>query len=99
MEFIDIEGASGARYRFRLLPHGCPEERMPGNYALVRRDRERLTVLEVGECLDLSLVRSSGAQQQAAEMFTRLNVPKAIRVAEHEDLAARHGTAGFIRAA
>jgi hypothetical protein len=32
-------------------------------------------------------------------MFTRLNVPKAIRLAEHEDLAARHQTAAFMYAA
>jgi hypothetical protein len=102
LKFIDIEGASGARYRFRLLPQGCPELCMPGNYAFVRRDGERFTVLEVGESLDLSLVRpaqSSTAEERATEMFTRLNVPKAIRLAEHEDLAARHQTAAFMYAA
>lgn len=92
MDFIDIEGASGARYRFRAWPHGVPQ--LPGNYAYVRTDADRVSVLAVGEAIDLSQVRSDwpqAATQGATQVFTRLNVPKTIRHAEHEDLAARYG--------
>ena len=102
MNFIEIEGASGAQYRFRLLPQGCPELCMPGNYAFVRRDRNRLTVMVVGETIDLSKVRAdwpAAARQGATHIFTRLNVPRAVRTAEHQDMAARYATSPILHAA
>jgi hypothetical protein len=102
MNFIEIEGASGARYRFRLLPDGSRHQPIPGNYAFVRQDREEMTVLLVGECIDLSEVQAQWpdwAPGRATHIFTRLNVPKKIRLAEHEDLAARHQSAATLLAA
>jgi hypothetical protein len=102
MKFIEIEGASGARYRFRLLPESTPHPPMPGNYAFVRRDRDRLTVMVVGETIDLSKVRAdwpTAEHRGATHIFTRLNVPRAVRTAEHEDMAARHDTSLIMHAA
>ena len=95
MDFIDLEGASGARYRFRVWPEGAPHQPMPGHYAVVRTGARELTVLLVGESVDLSTVRSELPKTDrsgATRIFTRLNVPKVIREAEHEDLAARYQT-------
>jgi hypothetical protein len=102
MNFIEIEGASGAQYRFRLLPESTPHPPMPGNYAFVRRDRNRLTVMVVGETIDLSKVRAdwpAAARQGATHIFTRLNVPRAVRTAEHQDMAARYATSPILHAA
>lgn len=88
-DFIDLEGASGAKYRFRLWLDGAHHPPMAGNFVCVRRSGKRLSVLFVGESLDLSRVRDELApdlKQQTTHLYTRLNVARAIRGAEHEDL-------------
>lgn len=92
-EFIDLEGASGAKYRFRLWPEGRHHPPMAGHFACIRRHGKGSTLLLVGESLDLSRVREDLAEevkQQTTHIYTRLNVSRAIRTAEHEDLAAKH---------
>ena len=93
-DFIDLEGASGAKYRFRLWPEGAPHQPIAGNYVCVRADGEGFTVLKIGETLDLSQVRHElpkRTRDAMTHLYTRLNVARAVRCAEHEDLAARHG--------
>ncbi|MBW8813373.1 MAG: hypothetical protein JF588_08090 [Caulobacterales bacterium] len=95
-DFVDLQGASGARYRFRIWPDGAPHLPMGGNYVFVREDPVGFTVLEVGETNDLSKVqaeRPKAAKRGATHVFTRLNVSRAIRTAEHNDLAAHYQTA------
>jgi hypothetical protein len=96
-DFIDLEGASGARYRFRLWPEGAPHTPVGGNYVYVRSDAEGVSVLEVGETNDLSRARAGWAAAErrgANQVMTRLNVSRAVRAAEHADLAARYADSG-----
>lgn len=91
---LDLQGASGATYRFRLWARGSAHPPMAGNYALVRVENERAAVIGVGESLDLSRVADEiPAKLRATEplIYTRLNVSRAIREAEHADLVAQHG--------
>jgi hypothetical protein len=100
-DFIDLEGVSGAKYRFRLWPEGAPHQPIAGNYACVREDAGGFTVLMVGETLDLSRVRHDlpkRLREGGVGVYTRLNVSRAIRTAEHEDIAPRYaGTQGRSR--
>lgn len=92
-EFIDLTGASGASYRFRLWPEGTSHVPIAGNYAYVRvSEHEPPTVIAVGETNDLSKARVGWAKvskRGATHVYLRLNVPRAVREAEHSDLAAR----------
>jgi hypothetical protein len=95
-DFIDLQGASGAAYRFRIWPPGGPDLPVAGNYVVVRQEADGFNVGIVGIADDLSNVRaewSTVASAQDAHIFTRLNVSRAIRTAEHEDLAARYSKA------
>ena len=92
-DFIDLEGASGAKYRFRLWPDGTPHLPTGGNFVYVRQEQRGFTVLVVGESNDLSQARAQwpeAVRRGATHAFTRLNVSRAVRTAEHQDLAAHH---------
>ncbi len=96
-DFIDLEGASGARYRFRLWPEGAPHTPVGGNYVYVKAEESGVTVLQVGETNDLSKARAgwpAAARRGATHVMTRLNVARAVRAAEHADLAAKYVDAG-----
>jgi hypothetical protein len=90
-EIIDLSGASGAVYRFRLWRQGASHLPMGGNYAFVREQARGFTVLAAAAVDDLSLVRSTAkppTETGPAHLFTRLNVSRAVRNAEAEDIAA-----------
>jgi hypothetical protein len=90
-DFIDLAGASGARYRFRLWPEGAPHVPIAGNYVYVREDADGFTVIAMGETDDLSRARADwakAAKRGATHVYTRLNVPRAVREAEHADISA-----------
>jgi hypothetical protein len=91
-EFIDLEGASGSQYRFRLWPAGSAHLPVAGNYVLMRRAGEGVTVQIVGATNDLSQARRQCGKGAGGEalVYTRLNVVRAVRTAEHQDLAARY---------
>ena len=94
--FIDLQGASGATYRFRLWEAGAPHQPIAGNYVCVRAEKTGYSIVSVGETLDLSQLRAKlpkRVRDTTTHVYTRLNVARAIRTAEHEDLTARHGTA------
>src|SRR5690349_21141971 len=90
-DFIDLRGASGASYRFRVWPEGVFHPRIGGNYLYVRQEAERVTVCRIGETDDLSQARAGWAtarKKGATHVYTRLNVSEQVRVAEHRDLAS-----------
>lgn len=92
-DFIDLQGASGAKYRFRLWPEGAPHVPVAGNYVYVAEEPGGVAVIHVGETNDLSRARADwakAAKRGATNVYTRLNVPRAVREAEHADLAAQH---------
>jgi hypothetical protein len=91
MKFIDLTGASGATYRFRQWPETGEPEHSPvaGNYALISQVCGR--VLEIGLLETLGNAKAVlKPESKNAVLFTRLNVPSAVREAEHLDLVASH---------
>ncbi len=92
-EHLDLQGASGATYRFRLI--GDPDE-LPatsGNFAYVRWRGPTPQVACCGAVNSLTsanrlwdeAVRVHGAQG----LYIRLNVARALREEEHADLVEK----------
>ncbi len=90
--FVDLQGASGAIYRFRLAPNGVVSSPIAGNYAFVREQPEGLAVLTVAATNDLSSAtadwKRAVAKYGAMTLYTRLNVSAAVREAEQQDIAS-----------
>ncbi|HEX4709605.1 hypothetical protein [Phenylobacterium sp.] len=98
-DFIDLQGASGASYRFRRRAEGASHLPSAGNYVLVQETSDGFKVLTVGAALDLSLLRPPGqprAGRRSRHLFTRLNIVRAVRSMEHEDLVASYRPAEVI---
>ena len=93
-EFVDLRGASGTFYRFRLWPEGGAHPPIAGNYILLREDESGPKILLAGVTSDLSQAavesRKALAKDPGTRLYTRLNVARAVRVAEHDDLVAEH---------
>ena len=47
-DFVDLRGASGTFYRFRLWPEGGAHPPIAGNYILLRQEAEGIKVLLAG---------------------------------------------------
>jgi hypothetical protein len=98
-DFIDLQGASGAAYRFRRRAPGASHLPTAGNYVLVQEVAAGIKVLMVGTTIDLSLTKPPGpprAGRKETHLFTRLNVARAVRAAEHEDLVAQYRPAEVV---
>ena len=93
-DFVDLRGASGTLYRFRLWPEGGAHPPIAGNYILLREEASGLKVLLAGITSDLSQAaaecRKTLVKEPAARLYTRLNVARALRTTEHEDIVAEH---------
>ena len=91
-EFVELRGASGASYRFRLWPSGDAHLPIAGNYVVVQETANGLAILALNVSDDLSLVRNalkpSIRDRTGHQIYTRLNVSRAVRTAEHDDLVA-----------
>jgi hypothetical protein len=91
-EFVELQGASGASYRFRHWRAGDDHLPIAGNYVVVRDTDDGLTILAVEITDDLSGLRQSlkpAIRDHAGhQIYTRLNVSRAARTAEHEDIVA-----------
>jgi hypothetical protein len=92
--FVDLSGASGATYRFRLAPDGQVTTPMAGNYACLRQEPGGFTVVSVAATNDLSSATTDWkrvqAKQGATHLYIRLNVSAAIRETEQRDIAAHY---------
>jgi hypothetical protein len=95
--FVDVVGLSGAVYRFQRI--GNPEQ-LParaGNFLISRPSHDGDQVVCCGRALRLgeaeSVLRAALEDHEGAVLFVRLNVSRARRVSEHEDIVARHGLA------
>lgn len=90
---IDVQGASGTSYRFRIWPADGEHAPMPGNFVFVRMEPGAWTVVYSGEVHDLSTAPANWAEARdahgATHIYTRLNVSGAIRREEHADIVAR----------
>jgi hypothetical protein len=101
-DFIDLEAASGAQLRFRIWPDGSAHLPVAGNFVLLRANPDGPDVLVVGATNDLSgapALCGKAAAGEGLHLFTRLNISRNLRLAEHEDLAARYPTARTVEAA
>lgn len=86
--FIDLQGASGATYRFRAWPE-AGQTPMAGNFVVIGGEARSIHVVAAGITNDLS--RAPTATGVSADaLFVRLNVSRRTRVSEHEDLIAQH---------
>lgn len=91
-EFVELKGASGRGHRFRLVRNGETPLPMAGNYAVVKWQAGRCSVVHLGMTNDLSKVGGEPPPSGRGPLhyYIRLNVSRAAREAEHEDLAAVH---------
>ena len=94
-DFIDLTGASGATYRFRRRAVAGDHLPIAGNFALVTLVDGKVTVTTLGKSNDLSRLIAP-TEPPEAQVYTRLNVARAIRTAEHDDLAAAYPAAEVI---
>lgn len=96
--FLDLEGASGRTYRFKVWQPEEPHHPMAGNYAFVADGDGDVRVLGIGATTNLSRAREPLTQVKrlaGSAVYTRLNVPRGTREAEHLDLVARYKP-GFV---
>jgi hypothetical protein len=88
-EFIDLRGASGAAYRFRRAdPAALPAT--AGNFVYVREEAGEPEVVCCGTALSLTLAadlsRNMKDRYGATDLYIRLNVARAVRLGEHQDI-------------
>lgn len=96
MDFLDVTGASGTRYRFRL----ARLDRLPaaaGNLIAVTGAPPRLVYVLCAAARSLasaaSPVHDALAGVRDVRAYVRLNVARATREAEHADIVAAHAPA------
>lgn len=94
-DFIDLTGASGATYRFRRRAVAGDHLPIAGNFALVIIVDGKVTVTTLGKSNDLSRL-AAPTDLPEAQVYTRLNVARAIRTSEHDDLAAAYPAAQIV---
>jgi hypothetical protein len=92
-DFIDLQGASGASYRFRAWPERGAHLPIAGNYVFVREVTGGYEIVRLGATTDLSRCRTELGETEdggATHLFTRLNIGRSIRESQHEDIAAKY---------
>ncbi len=89
--YVDLQGASGAVYRYRSAGEGDPKTAMSGNFCYVAGDGGDKRVVFLGQTDNLM----TGARARwteacnkhgASQLFIRLNISAAARSSELEDL-------------
>lgn len=92
--FIDLEGASGATYRFHRVDDLSSLPAIAGNFAYVQGDGPKPVVVCCGtdETLLNAGARWPAAQQahQATAIYVRRNVSWKVRAHEHDDIVKKH---------
>jgi hypothetical protein len=93
-DFIDLLGASGSTYRFRPLPESGDHLPVAGNYVVVREEPESFTLVRAAVADDLSKawqnLKGLPGAPGSLRLYTRLNVTRSVRQAEHDDIVARY---------
>lgn len=92
--FIDLEGASGATYRFHRVEDLSNLPAIAGNFAYVQGDGPKPVLVCCGtdETLLKAAVRWPSAQQthRATAIYVRKNVSWKVRALEHDDIVEKH---------
>jgi len=92
--FIDLEGASGATYRFHRIDDLALLPAIAGNYAYVQEDGPKPLVVCCGT--DDTLLKAAAnwpaAQKshQATAIYIRRNISWRVRASEHADIVSKH---------
>jgi hypothetical protein len=95
-DYLDLTGGSGRHYRY-MISKGQPSP-MGGNFALVRERAEGgWELVYIGETESLFTGVADKRAEAAAKMgeplhlFTRLNISKAVRSEEKDDIVQSYG--------
>ena len=92
--FIDLEGASGATYRFQRVDDLSKLPAIAGNFVYVQDDGPKPVVVCCGadETLLRAASRWTAARQShgAKVIYVRKNVSWKVRASEHNDIVERH---------
>ena len=91
LDYVDVVGASGARYRFMRLKDGRPLSPMGGNFIYGRHTGSRFELIYAAEVQNLlkdARERWSEALEryQVSELYTRLNISERVRQLELADI-------------
>lgn len=93
-DHLDLQGASGATYRFRLVSDLEELPATSGNFVYLRREGAAPRVFCFGAVDSLGFAaerREEIARAYGpADLYVRLNVARALRDEEHADLVRRH---------
>jgi hypothetical protein len=94
---FEISGKSGARYRYTPLEEDRFLPSQAANYVIARVTKEGPAILYAGETDNLAASQAwrdtlakARADYPGAKILTRLNVTRAIREAERNDLIEQH---------
>jgi hypothetical protein len=95
LDYVDIIGASGARYRFMRLKEGRPLSPMGGNFVFARHTGPRVELIYLGEVQNLlkdarDRWKEAVERYQVSELYTRLNISERVRQLEHGDIMEAH---------
>lgn len=95
MDYLDVTGSSGKHYRYMAAQQQLSP--MGGNFLLVRElpEEGRWEIVYAGEAENLSRGVQAQRDEAAAvhgplQLYTRLNVSKAVRLGEQEDVVAAY---------
>lgn len=87
--YIELKGASGAVYRYKLAEDADPRTTIAGNFVYLNADG---AVLLAGETNNLIAANERWSEavvrHGATGLYTRLNVSGASRAEEHADIIA-----------
>lgn len=87
--YIDLKGASGAVYRYKLAEDRDPRTTIAGNYLYLNAEGDVVFAGEANNLHDSTRGFSEAAEKHAAEyLYIRLNVSGAARADELADLLA-----------
>lgn len=100
--FIDLEGASGAIYRFHRVEDLTNLPAIAGNFAYVQGNGPQPVVICCGtdETLLKAAARWPTAQQthRATAIYVRRNISWKVRAHEHQDIVTKHRPALVVAA-
>lgn len=90
-DHIDVRGASGKLYRFRLAANARPASAMSGTFAYVREAGPGRDILFIGETDNLmngaqARWAEATGQHRATHLYVRLNISAAVRQEELQDI-------------
>ena len=99
MSFLDLQGVSGALYRFRRVEDQAALPAHGGNFVTFRPGQGGRVIPACGTSRSLMDLAARWRELTAdgCQLLVRLNVTRAVRLAEHDDLATALNPAKELR--